>query len=686
MTSPASGGDTGVDVNEEEEQEVLVKGARRTSSPDSPTSVLSYASVTIFTKRKSASSGDGVKAVEEEGEKLSDYTHILQSYPRNRNSNDPELDQYLQHLQHRHHHIQHHQYLDEDEDDADEDAGERRIENSQFNPGRPIYEWGLEEIGHYSDQLIRFPATTTTTTTSSDTDGEGGPVVEVFVDNVYYDEMERSPSPIIYARPRGSDSDYGSDDEYGAARRRRARRIANDANNKSDNNSGRGASRSRSRPGKPTRPALGPDSSVPSAFLNAGGMGLPPAPPSTEGEGSKGFSNDTPAPHSAGGAGPASPISYHSDDSSLNYYAMKQPRRKRREQLRSYRYSFRPPVPPSSPPGPSPISPQHLAPLPNPNIIAGGEGRVGSPRSPSPILYARRRSLDFIADSDSDIDSLDETGGTQDIGSWWGGSITPYGFLSSQPVGAGVGRTTTKKVKRRTVQPRSFLHEYSTPPEVPQPFADDVDERERKEKAEKGERERGRKRERALIPMPLANYNRAEKEKERERDEKEKEKERKEKEKEKDKPRARKTSRGIFDELAAVAARNTISTRKQTQGTTSTTNTTSAGNSRSRSPKNKEKRKWVWDLNVGNSSSKDKSERVGDSSTSGSTTGHASAEGGLGGSSEMVLDIGGSSGHSHGGVGGTYDDWSAEWDESPTTGTRKKRKQKRHSLAGLEFL
>ena len=446
------------------------------------------------------------------------------------------------------------------------------------------------------------------------------------MDNVYC--AERSPSPIVYARPRTDDSD----DDYGVPRPRH-RVLADEANSRSKH-----ASSSGSRPGtagNPTRPALGPDFSVPAPSANV-------------------VDSTRSKQDSLGHAVSGESISYHSDHSSSTYYGTR-PKGKRREQ---YKYSIIPASKPSE--AVELLSLRHLAPS-----SSSTEGMNEVVRSPSPILYARRRSFDSNSE---EIDILDDTrgaGSREVVGYGQVGSVAPYGFLLSEPVG---GDILGKKVRRRTAQPRSFLYEYSTPP-VQHSFDKGFDERERekeregereREKAEEIERGRGRERtqkgrggrkERAF-PMPLVNYN-----KERETDEKEK------KEKEREKPRTRKTSLGgIFEDLAAVT--NVISGRKQAGDSTV--------NSRSRSPKcnknkekegkEKEKRKWtVWELNV---NMKEKSERGGD----GDSCGTDIVEDG-----DSVLDIAGDGDHHD-------DDWSA--DES-LAGMRERRQ--RHSLAGLEF-
>lgn len=559
------------------------------SRSSSPTSALSYASNTRAAQPETRVSGEAENP----------DTHTLQ-YPYPSKPSNPNSDL----------------------GNADATAPER-----ESHP--QLYQWSPE--GQFDDQLLRIPISPTST--SSDP-GTGEPVLEVFVDNLYYEEIERSPSPITYARPGGVDSDSECDDlEYGRRRRRLAQSLK-----RSHSRAGRGRSR--------------------------GGLGVG----TTVGVGSRRHKHA-----GSGGTGPSSPISYHSDDSSLFYYGTR-PRRRRREQSRSYRYSYRSPVSPTSAADPS-------------KNVGRSKATVVSPRSPSPILYAPRRSLDFLYDSDSDDDA--QAGvrgdGRRFVGAWWGArDSAALGFLLTDAGGSrGRGGGTGKKVRRRTAQPRSFRYEYSTPPDV-QPFEGREDEREHGEGKEKGkeegkDKERGRKRERALIPMPLVNYKAFEKEKEREKE--------KEKDKDKEKPRTRKGSRGILDELAAVAVLNAMGGRKAS-------NTAASGGSRSRSPKHKnkekekeakdkdkekekeregqkeekeKKRKWVWDLN----STKDKSDRAGESSTSGSTVSSSAAGiGEVGVVNQEVLDIG---------VG--YDSWSAEWEGSG----RERKKRHRHSLAGLEF-
>ena len=475
-----------------------------------------------------------------------------------------------------------------------------------------MYEWGVEEIGYYNDQLLRF--TTSHPSSASDLEtyrNEGH--VEVFVDNVY--SAERSPSPIIYAR---SDTD-DSDDDYGVLRRRR-RILADEANSRSKH-----ASSSRpSTAGNPTRPALGPDFSTLSV---------------------KNAVDSRRSKH--GHIFPGESISYPSDNSSLDHYGSRS-RGKRRE--RGFRRSS---VIPTSKPSETaePFHSHHLFP-------SSKEAIIEVPRSPSPILYARRRSLDFLVDSSSeDIDIVDDTSGAarwKDFGPWHGGSIAPYGFLS-EPTGDDI---PGKRSRRKTVQPKSIRHEYSTSPahsrmdfdkKAKEKGGEEAEKIERGRGRERTERRRGRKKEHGLIPMSLVITHKVDKEREEE-----------EREKEREKPRTRKASRGIFDELAAVTARNVIVGRKQ------------AGDyviySRSRSPKGtsnknkeKEKRKWaLWDRDV---NIKERPERGGNSSTGGTDS--------VGGD-DSVLDI---VGDGDDGVDGDVDDdgWSTD------------ERRQRHSLAGLEF-
>ncbi|KXN84091.1 hypothetical protein AN958_00478 [Leucoagaricus sp. SymC.cos] len=707
-----------------------VKVKKRTSSPDSPASVISYASVTIFApggtiKRKSeiststSSEGalEGVVAVENvKAEKDTQFP----KYPYIHNSNQLKLerDRYQEAQQpdtvntfvHRLDHLEYHHDLHE----------ELITSEPEYDPGSP-YDWSLADeyiFRHqqFNDQLFRVPISPTPTTYTEGSgdfpsgddsnggegeDGEGRerrikrgrrrkspPVLEVFVDNIYYGEMERSPSPIVYARPGGDDSD--SETEYGVRRRRILAERRGEGFGFEDGGR-RNGSRSRSRPRQGG--GSGVDRGVDGKAVGGGG-GNGDGTRALRSGGGKGRANTRRQRRSSVGPGPSSPISYHSDDSSLFYYGTR-PRRKRREQLRSYRYSYRPNVTDA---GGLPVSTNCLA----PDFASHFRtlNPIESPRSPSPILYARRRSLDFLTDSDSDSDSLNDYPGRGGLGVMgerirplgglpptWTPDSPAFGFLSSDPLSYSSPTSASQARRvRKTVQPRSFLNNYSSPPDVPGSFigggsggdngGGSASKTEWEWEWEKErERERGRKRERALIPMPLVNYNRADKEKE----------------KEKEKTRTKKTSRGILDELAAVAVRNTMSSRKRNGST----------ESRSRSPKlkNKEKdkekeakRKWVWDLNF-DSSSKDKSERIGDSSNSASTIGE-SAEGLVLGSEGVVLDIGGGGGSAEmengGGGGGKagsgsgYGKWNAEWAESSSEAKRKKKQ--RHSLAGLEFL
>lgn len=482
-----------------------------------------------------------------------------------------------------------------------------------------MYEWGVEEIGYYNDQLLRF--TTSHLSSAPDLEAyrnEGH--VEVFVDNVY--SAERSPSPIVYARSETDDSD----DDYGVLRRRR-RILADEANSRSKH-----ASSSRpSTAGNPTRPALGPDFSTLST-KNA-----------VDGRRPK-----------QGHIFPGESFSYHSDNSSLDHYGTRS-RGKRREH--GFRRSS---VIPTSKPSEAvqPLNSYHLS-------SSSNEAIVEVPRSPSPILYARRRSLDFLVDSSSeDTYIMDDTSGSarwKFFGPRQGGSVTPYGFLS-EPTG---GNILEKRIRRKTVQPKSFLYEYSTPP-AQHPLRMDFSRKakekggEEAEKIERGrgrertERGRGRKKEHGLISMSLVDCTKVDNERE--------EGEREKIEKEREKPRTRKASRGIFDELAAVTARNVIVGRKQ------------AGDhvvdSRSRSPKgtsnkNKEKEKWKWALWDRDANMKERPERGGGGNSS--TCGTDSV-----GDDDSVLDI---VGDGDDGVDGDVDDdgWSTD-----------ERKQ-RHSLAGLEF-
>jgi len=180
-----------------------------------------------------------------------------------------------------------------------------------------------------------------------------------------------------------------------------------------------------------------------------------------------------------------------------------------------------------------------------------------------------------------------------------------------------------------------------------------VEKIERGRGRERTERGRGRKKEHGLVPISLVNYNKVDKKRET--------KEREKIEKEMEKPRTRKTSRGIFDELATVTSRNVIAGRKQ------------AGdylvNSRSRSPKgannrNKEKEKWKWALWDRDVNMKERSERGGG--------GYASTCGTDSVDDDSVLDI---VGDGDDGADGDVDDdgWSTD------------EKKQRHSLAGLEF-
>lgn len=480
-----------------------------------------------------------------------------------------------------------------------------------------MYEWGVEEIGYYNDQLLRF----TTSHHSSASDLEtyrNEEHVEVFVDNVY--SAERSPSPIVYARSETDDSD----DDYGVLRRRR-RILADEANSRSKH-----ASSSRpSTAGNPTRPALGPDFFALS-MKNA-----------VDGRRSKQGSSNHVFPKES--------ISYHTDNPSLSRYSTRS-RGKRRDQFR------RSSVIPTSKSSETvePLTSHHLAPPSKETIIE-------VPRSPSPILYARRRSLDFIDLEDIDITN-DSSGAARwkSFGPRQGGSIAPHGFLS-EPSG---GDILGKRIRRRTMQPKSFLHGYSTPP-AQHLLSMDLDnkakekEGEKVEKIERGrgrertERGRGRKKEHGLVPISLVNYNKVDKKRET--------KEREKIEKEMEKPRTRKTSRGIFDELATVTSRNVIAGRKQ------------AGdylvNSRSRSPKgannrNKEKEKWKWALWDRDVNMKERSERGGG--------GYASTCGTDSVDDDSVLDI---VGDGDDGADGDVDDdgWSTD------------EKKQRHSLAGLEF-
>jgi len=252
---------------------------------------------------------------------------------------------------------------------------------------------------------------------------------------------------------------------------------------------------------------------------------------------------------------------------------------------------------------------------------------------------------------------VDDTSGAarwKDFGPWHGGSIAPYGFLS-EPTGDDI---PGKRSRRKTVQPKSIRHEYSTSPahsrmdfdkKAKEKGGEEAEKIERGRGRERTERRRGRKKEHGLIPMSLVITHKVDKEREEE-----------EREKEREKPRTRKASRGIFDELAAVTARNVIVGRKQ------------AGDyviySRSRSPKGtsnknkeKEKRKWaLWDRDV---NIKERPERGGNSSTGGTDS--------VGGD-DSVLDI---VGDGDDGVDGDVDDdgWSTD------------ERRQRHSLAGLEF-
>lgn len=477
-----------------------------------------------------------------------------------------------------------------------------------------MYEWGVEEIGYYNDQLLRF--TTSHPSSASDLEkyrNEGH--VEVFVDNVY--NAERSPSPIIYARSETDDSD----DDYGVLRRRR-RILADEANSRSKH-----ASSSRpSTAGNPTRPALGPDTL---SMKNA--------------------VDDRRSKH--GHIFPGESTSYPSDNSSLDHYGSRS-RGKRREH--SFRRSS---IIPTS--NPSEIiesfDSHHLSP-------SSKEAITEVPRSPSPILYARRRSLDFLADSSSE--DIDIMGGTsrptrwQSFGPWQGGSIVPYGFLS-EPTGDDI---LGKRSRRKTVQPKSIRHEYSTSPaqhlllmdfdkKAKEKGGEEAEKTERGRGRERTERGRGRKKEHGLIPISLPSYHKVDKEREEE-----------EREKEREKPRTRKASRGIFDELAAVTARNVIVGRKQAAD--------HVVDSRSRSPKgtsnkNKEKEKWKWALWDRDVNIKERPERGGGGNSS---TGGTDSVGG----DDSVLDI---VGDGDDGADGDVDDdgWSTD------------ERKRRHSLAGLEF-
>jgi hypothetical protein len=517
------------------------------------------------------------------------------------------------------------------------------------------YDWTLEEE-LYDDQLFRIPVSPTAL------ESDNLPL-EVFVDNVYCGELERSPSPITYARPASSDF---SDEELHGGRRRRARR------------------RTHVEQEERTTPKR--------VDYNISGVSASPT-------GNRRHSRRS---------DPSSPISYHSDDLSL-YLTGNRPvssRRRRREQLRSYKYSFRPPVTPTAAAAATAVSLNTLAGFPR-KVIRRDMGlhvTLGCQRSPSPIEYARRRSLDGLYGLDSE-DEVDEDESEvvfahpPPVGGEGVGLVSRWGESSGlefddddarrKSVSSGGG-------KGRMVQPRSFMHAYSKPLAV----ASCSGERQRVL-----EKERGRRKERTLVPMPLGGYvhtgnsnihgnNNSDNNNSKER--------------------TRKGSRGFLDELAAVAVPNTHHSQQSSKRKTHNYNVSSgiAGTPRtsggspppppmlpslpplpfhSRDEKEKEKekkRRWVWELSKSDGSGSRDKLVVGSGNGSSSTLEGESGEG------VLVLDIGNANANANGGGGGGggcgegYEGWNAVWpgEDDERCGGGWRGRSKRHSLNGLEFV